>query len=652
MKSNIDYYNILEFNKIKDMLSQYAVTDYARDKINEMCPFMNENQLKRAQNETNGARAVIDYLGKPHIPDTNEVKKLFVIIEKDGILFPEQLDRFIRFIASCRRLKTYLKKAEYTEKSIAYFGADISTLDDIYDEINRCICGNEINSEASKELADIRRQIDNTNTQIKLKLDEILKSKKQYCNDSFISIKNGHYTLPVKKEYKNQITGSVIATSSTGTTYFIEPSAAIKLTEKLNILKTEESIEKERILYYITALIHDFHTEIKLNIETAEVLDFAFAKGMLSSEMKGAVPNINTDRYIKIVKGRHPLLNRDECVPIDFEIGNKVNGIIITGPNTGGKTVALKLVGLFSVMSQCGLHIPCESADICMNSAVLCDIGDGQNISENLSTFSAHITNIVDIISSVSKETLILLDELGSGTDPAEGMGIAVAILEELRQKKCLFVATTHYAEVKSYAENATGLMNARMTFDKETLKPQYKLVIGEAGESCAFYIAKRLGFPARLLKYAYEQTYNTTVVSSVPDMSFTEIISDNISETNDVKTTSISTPKIEKSIVKKQTSTHALSFNIGDSVVVYPEKKIGIVYKPTDELGTLIVQVQGKKQKINHKRLHLKTPASKLYPPDYDFSIIFDTVQNRKARHSMDKKFSPDAVIEYDDNI
>jgi dsDNA-specific endonuclease/ATPase MutS2 len=281
-----------------------------------------------------------------------------------------------------------------------------------------------------------------------------------------------------------------------------------------------------------------------------------------------------------------------------------------------------------------------------MNNAILCDIGDHQSITENLSTFSAHITNIIEILSCANNESLVLLDELGSGTDPAEGMGIAIAILEELRIKKCLFIATTHYPEVKDYTAKAKHLINAKMAFDRESLKPLYKLEIGEAGESCALYIAKRLGFPKRMLETAYKQAYckDTSLKSSAIDSSF-------IDDAKDLASTP-SSPKLEKQKPPKQISERALKFNIGDSVVVYPQKKIGIVYQTANEKGEIGVQIQKTKQLVNHKRLQLKTAASELYPPNYDFSIIFDTVENRKARHKMDKGHQQGLVIEYENGV
>jgi DNA mismatch repair ATPase MutS len=375
-----------------------------------------------------------------------------------------------------------------------------------------------------------------------------------------------------------------------------------------------------------------------------ETLDFVFAKAKLSIEMKAIPVPITTQRKIIIKQGRHPLLKQDSCVPLDFEIGESIHGVVITGPNTGGKTVALKTVGLLSLMAQSGLHVPvAEGSVFCMHSNILCDIGDGQSITENLSTFSSHITNIISILENVSDESLVLLDELGSGTDPAEGMGIAIAILEELRQKGCLFIATTHYPEIKDFAMNTDRLINARMEFDRESLQPLYKMQIGEAGESCALYIAQRLGFPDHMLKRAHKEAYShrDSASGDIPAMSFSE---------DSITTATTPVNRIQKEIPRKTVQSRSEMFNIGDSVMIYPQKSIGIVFARADEKGELGVQIKGKKQLINHKRIKLLTPASELYPENYDFSIIFDSVENRKARHKMDKRYCPDLVIKYEE--
>lgn len=297
--------------------------------------------------------------------------------------------------------------------------------------------------------------------------------------------------------------------------------------------------------------------------------------------------------------------------------------------------MAIKTVGLFSIMAQCGLHLPCESADICMRGQVLCDIGDGQSITENLSTFSAHINKVIKILNQVNEDSLVLLDELGSGTDPAEGMGIAVAILEELRLSGCLFIATTHYPEVKEYALRTKGLTNARMTFDRETLSPLYRLEIGEAGESCALYIAQRLGLPEHMLERAAKEAYGERHRPTAPEINLPK----------SPNPPAIASPKISGASIQKQkeanSSSHARKFHVGDTVVVYPKKQIGIVYHTVNSKGEIGVQIQKVKHLINHKRLQMKTPAKELYPEDYDFSIIFDSVEARKTRRKMDKGYT-----------
>ncbi len=522
------------------------------------------------------------------------------------------------------------------------------------EEIEGSIRNGRVDDSASPKLKDIRRKKDNAHQQIRSKLESILRGKKEWFADSFVSMRNGHFVLPVRKEYKNMVAGSLIETSATGGTCFIEPSVVRKLQDDISNLTVEEENEERKILYTLTSLVDEQLPVIKTNVDIMETLDIYFAKAKLSAQMKANAAEIHINRRISIKSGRHPLLNQSECVPLDFEIGNKTRGVVITGPNTGGKTVALKTVGLLSIMAQSGLHVPAETGSVfSMHNVILCDIGDGQSITENLSTFSAHITTINDILKQSTRESLILLDEVGSGTDPAEGMGIATAILEELKNKGCLFVATTHYPEIKDYARNTPGLVNARMAFDKESLKPLYKLEIGEAGESCALYIAKRLGFPAHLLRLAYEAAYKEYSIGKTYIRESHESFLRAIEKEKQTEIMSgQGSPVLIKETPKKSVpQNRSNKFNIGDSVMVFPQKELGLVYQKANEYGKIGVQIKGQKKLIPHKRIKLHVPASELYPPDYDFSIIFDTVENRKARHKMGKKHNPDLMIEYNNN-
>ncbi len=637
----LNTFKTLEFNNILNNLSEFALSQNAKDKILALKPFLSERDCKKNMKDTSEAKKIIDSLGSPPISTMTELDKILVLAEKGSMLTPEQLTSVATFIHSCKRMITFLKKAEVLEVNLAYYGMSFVDLSDLGEEIERSIVSDKVDSSASKTLQDIRRKIENTKSSIKIKLDAVLKSKKAYLSDNNIVIRNGRYALPVKKEYKNQISGTIIDTSNTGGTIFIEPSAIGKIQSEINVLQIEEDNEVRKILYTLSAFIDENMLSLKTNMDYMETLDFVFAKAKYSYELRANEVPINTDRIIKIIKGRHPLLNKDECIPLDFNLGENYRGIIVTGPNTGGKTVSLKTVGLLSLMAQCGLHVPAEKGStLAMNANILCDIGDGQSISENLSTFSAHITNIVAILKEVSHESLVLLDELGSGTDPAEGMGIAVAILDELRKKNCLFLATTHYPEIKDYAKNTPSLINARMEFDKENLKPLYKLQIGEAGESCALSIAERLGLPMHLLERAKKEAYYDKSKTKIER--FTDFVAE---ESNSPKQAS----KIIRDIPNRINAVKHL-FEMGDSVTILADNSIGIVYKPADDKGNLIVQVKDKKIEINHTKVKLKTSAAELYPPDYDFSIIFDTVANRKARHKMTKGHNADLIVTYDE--
>ena len=509
-------------------------------------------------------------------------------------------------------------------------------MDELREEIARQIRYERVDDYASKELSQLRMQIAKKMEEMKQKADQIMRANKDILADSFSTFRNGRLCIPVKKEYKHRLPGSVIDKSATGSTLFVEPVGVAHIYEEIDQLRISEENEVYRILYTLTAMVAGAEAFMQENIRMMEKLDYIFSKGKLSLDMQACEPVITIEREIKLKNARHPLMDRSICVPLQFEMGGDTKGIVITGPNTGGKTVAIKTVMLNCLMAQSGLHVTCEEASICMNSNYLCDIGDGQNISENLSTFSAHIKNVLEVLSEVNANSLVIMDELGSGTDPAEGMGIAIAILEELRKSECHFIVTTHYPEVKEYADKAEGILNARMTFDKDSLLPTYQMIIGEAGESCAFYIADRLGMPESMLKVAVEAAYGKKAAEN--------FVAHNTNILEKKKTGNIK--KIKKNS-KKANMTQ--EFNIGDSVMIYPDQKIGIVCKKVNEKGVLRVQVKGKKIWINRKRVKLHVAASELYPEDYDFSIIFESVENRKLKHEMGRKYTEN-IITYEE--
>lgn len=626
----------IEYNRVKDIWSELASTDYAKEQIKKADIILSERELRKALQDTTDSRELIEKLGNPPLQNVTEIREILTIAETGSCLTPYQLERVERVLVAVERMMDYLAQGKQYENALSYYDENLNPLLDLKDEISSQIRNEEVDDRASKELYDLRNQIVSMEETMKLKADQIIRKNKDYMADSYHTVRNGRVCVPVKKEYKFKIPGSVIDKSSTGSTLFVEPEGLAKCYEDLELLRIDEENEVYRILYTLTAMVSSYAAIMEENVKMMEKLDYIFSKGKLSIDLDCAEPSINLDRCIKLVKARHPLMDKEINVPLDFSLGEEgIRGIVITGPNTGGKTVSIKTVMLSCYMAQCGLHVACKEADICMNSSYLSDIGDGQNLSENLSTFSAHIKNVLAILNEVNHDSLVIMDELGSGTDPAEGMGIAVAILEELRKSNANFLVTTHYPEIKEYAAKTEHIVNARMAFDRETLRPTYEMIIGEAGDSCAFYIAERLGMPSEMLAVAAEAAYGKEAAKEYAFSGKKE-----------------STKRSKGSRIIKNKKIHSTAeleqkFSIGDSVMIYPDKKIGIVCEPINSKGILRVQLPNKKIYINHKRVKLHVKADQLYPEDYDFSIVFDTVEQRKARHEMSRKLT-DKVLVY----
>ena len=623
----------IEFDKIKERWMSLAVTDHAKEMIAKVSCYLEESELRKQLKDTTNSKILLEKLGAPPLQNVAEAKEILTIAEKGDCLTPYQLERVEKVLVAVMRLKDYLAKGKQYENPLAYYEENLDAAKALREEISRQIRNGIVDDYASKELRQLRADMLRCEEQMKQKAEQILRANKECMADNYCTARNGRICVPVKKEYKFKISGSVIDKSATGSTFFIEPVSVAKYYEELQLLQISEENEVYRILYTLTAMVAESIPLMNENIRLMEKLDFIFSKGKLSIDLDAAAPAINTERRIILKDARHPLMDRALNIPLQFEIGSQARGIIITGPNTGGKTVAIKTVMLSCIMAQCGLHVACKEADICMNSSYLCDIGDGQDITENLSTFSAHIKNVLEVLREVHRDSLVIMDEMGSGTDPTEGMGIAIAILEELRKSGCLFLVTTHYPEVKDYADKTEDIVNARMTFDKETLKPTYQMVIGEAGESCAFYIADRLGMPNEMLKTAVRAAYGE---AAVKDYQFHK-------EENALqKEAGHKLVKVKKTIPRTKLDT---KYHLGDSVMVFPDKKIGIVCEPVNEKGVLRVQLQDKKIWINHKRVKLHVAAAQLYPADYDFSILFETVENRKIKHDMARKYTEEVI-------
>lgn len=408
--------NQIEFNKVKEIWAGFAITKEAKDRIKDKWIILDESTLRAELKNTSDAKEMIEKLGNPPLQDVSEILEILEIASKGECLTPYRLERVQSILSCLERLSSYLNRGKQYNNSLAYYDETLFTYEELKEEIVRQIRPEQVDSHASKDLFDIRMKIEQLENEMIQKAESVIRTNGDYMADNFHTIRNGRICVPVKKEYRNKVQGNVIDKSSTGNTLFVEPEGVSRLSEKLQLLKIDEENEVYRILYTLTAMVSDRANELTDNMHLIEKLDYFFSKGKLSIELDAVEPKINFDRQIKLIDARHPLMDRETDVPLNFELGSTYRGVVITGPNTGGKTVAIKTVMLNLVMAQCGLHICCKNADICMNSGYFCDIGDGQNISDNLSTFSSHIKNVLNILKEIDENSFVIMDELDSGT--------------------------------------------------------------------------------------------------------------------------------------------------------------------------------------------------------------------------------------------
>lgn len=619
----------LGFDRIIEQLQNQAVSQAARLKLAETEPILHEGLCRARMEETTAALHVMENAGAPPISETGGTETGLIQAAQGDMLLPSQLCAVARFCATIQRLRRYLQNAQLWSAGISSWHTELPDLTNLQDEIERSVREDAVLDEASPALRNLRRQREFTEQAIREKLNQILFHHKKELADSYITQRNGIFVIPVQKKFQSTFPGHAVDTSAKGGTVFMEPSAVQSLRQDLETLLIDIDTEERRILWELSDRVAAEETPLTDAIRVMTDLDVLFARAKLSMEMKARPAELTAERRIRLVDARHPLLNPESCVPLNLDLSLPDSGIAVTGPNTGGKTVCLKTVGLLTLMAQSGLHIPCgEGTVIGLMDRVLCDIGDSQSISQNLSTFSGHMTNVIRILEECSRDSLVLLDELGSGTDPAEGSGLAAAILEELLRRGCFFLVTTHDPQIKQWAEQTEHVISARMAFDRESLMPLYRLELGKSGKSCAIEIARRLGMHENLLARARQVADHGPDSPSLPVQ----------------KPMRIPSGRLQRLWEKTEGSFER--FTMGDSVLLLPDKKNAVVYQPADDEGNVIIQLQGQKITVRHNRLKLLVPASQLYPPDYDFSIIFDTVANRIAAHTMDRKFDRDAVI------
>ncbi|HHU73138.1 MAG TPA: endonuclease MutS2 [Clostridiales bacterium] len=500
----------LEYNKIIDKLCSLAGSNYGRELCSRLLPQTDLATIKRLQRETTDALSRIMRKGSVSFGGIHDIRPSIMRLKVGSSLGAVELLRISSDLDATLRIKAYggytgKEGEDQTEDSLTELFAGLEPLTPLNNEIKRCILSEEeIADDASPTLKAIRRSIKNTNEKIHSDLSSILNSSRTMLQENIITMRNGRYCLPVRAEYKNQFQGMVHDQSSTGSTLFIEPMAIVRLNNQLKELSIKEQEEIEKILADLSNQAAEYTESLEYNFNTLSELDFIFSRASLSKQMKASEPIFNQNNIIHIKKGRHPLIDPKQVVPIDVMLGKDFRMLIITGPNTGGKTVTLKTVGLLTLMGQAGLHIPAfDGSQLAVFEEVYADIGDEQSIEQSLSTFSSHMTNIVQILNKADSRSLVLFDELGAGTDPTEGAALAMSILSSLHKRNICTMATTHYSELKIYALSTEGVMNASCEFDVETLRPTYRLLIGIPGKSNAFAISSKLGLPDYIIEDA-----------------------------------------------------------------------------------------------------------------------------------------------------
>ena len=498
---------VLEFTKIRERLAGHAITDMGREKCLALRPYSDLSEVLHALDETEEASVLLTYLGGQPLVSFADVREQITLAKKGACLSPRALLDVAGCLRAARAARGALIKDREDTPILTGLASRLTALESIENEITNAIMSEEeIADRASTELFQIRRQIRGANERMREKLSQMIRSStfSKNLQDSIITMRGDRYCIPVKAECRQNVPGLVHDQSATGATLFIEPMFVVELGNDLKQLRAKEQQEIARILQALSDQLAPHAEAVFLNIDLLAHLDFAFSKGLLAKELRASLPRMNTRGFIKIVRGRHPLIDSEKVVPSDLWLGGEFTTLIITGPNTGGKTVTLKTVGLFTLMAQAGLHVPADlGTELSVFGRVFADIGDEQSIEQSLSTFSSHMTNIVSIMTTVRENDLALFDELGAGTDPTEGAALAQSILTSLLGWQIRTMATTHYSELKAFALSTPGVENASVEFDVESLRPTYRLSIGIPGKSNAFEISRKLGLPENLIDSA-----------------------------------------------------------------------------------------------------------------------------------------------------
>lgn len=657
---NMQTLQTLDYDEIKARLREYVQSGLGKKLVDDLRPAADPRAVAQMLRETAETRAILDIAGQLPLHGLADLTEDLERAARGAVLEPAALTALADLLRGCRGMKLFMARFREAAPQVSAYAGAITVMEDLEERIERCIENNRVSSAASPRLARIRAQIDVLKGRIKEKMHSFLTAARFHdcLQEQIVSLRDGRYCLAVKSSQRHRIDGTVLGSSGSGQTVFVEPSPVRALTNELRVLEGEEEAEVYQVLVGLTGEVAARLPALRVNVETMAVYDFAQAKAKYGRAIGGIAAELLPTPQIIIQGGRHPLLGR-EAVPLDFTLGGDCRTLLITGPNTGGKTVVLKTVGLFALLTQSGLLVPAERAALGVFDRVLADIGDRQDIVQSLSTFSGHVRNLVAILAEARRGSLVLLDEIGTGTDPAEGAALAAAVLDDLHEAGALTVATTHYGELKRFADGRPGFRNARMEFDPETLRPLFRLTIGRAGRSNGLWIAERLGMARTTLEKArgflgkdpegklgvgsqgVEETESSGGVGSAG-------VDEPWETSGGVRSRGVEEPEPEGdagSLSRREEGGEQREekrpYQVGDSVYVGNTGERGIICALADDRGEVTVLVREKRVKVNEKRIRLHLAKEELYPDHerYDLDIVLLSKDDRRLKKAMAKR-------------
>ncbi len=622
-------FTILEYDLIKAQVSEHCVSNLGKALCERLVPSTDMQRVKVSLQETTEAASIAKGGAQP-IVGLHDISEPLILAEKGQVLSPKDLLRIADTMRGAAKFKKFMRSKQRETPLLSAYVESIADVPELIHTIEISVDGERVSDSASDDLRKVRKSILQAESRIQQRLQSIMASAslRDVVQEGFVTQKNGRYVIPVRASQRARVPGTVVAASNSGQTVFIEPASVQNLVNELVTLRAQEEDLVYRVLCDLTAQVLAEVQGIKVTIETMAQCDFALAKGRYSLDVEGTEPKVDGNSLLRLTGVRHPLLGKD-AVPVDVVAGGPYRTLVVTGPNTGGKTVLLKTVGLSALMAQSGLHIPAKQAELPLFSEVLADIGDNQSIQQSLSTFSSHMGAIAAILRIAGPGSLVLLDEIGTGTDPREGAALACSILDHLHAMGCVTVATSHYGDVKTFAESRQGFMNGCVEFDEETLRPLYRLQIGRSGKSQGIVVAERLGIPAEIIRKARAQAGQ----ESRPAREDAE--------------RRVAPPDKAVAEAPKEPAPSALElprekqFLLGDLVFVTSINEKGRVAREADTKGDVIVLVKGERINVNHKRLRMLGKREDLYPdlPNYDLRIVLTSKEDRKLDKAMSKR-------------